>query len=166
MLDALAGPWPWFVSGPLIGLMVPLLLLAAGKPLGISGSFQSLCDLARPRKMGSAGSGFPASSASRLGKEGWKLVFGVGILMGGFAAVHWLSSSPSALFPEGFRTAAGVLQLMLGGFLVGFGSRYAGGCTSGHAIFGLSSFQPASLVAVLGFFAGGLGAAGITLLIG
>jgi uncharacterized membrane protein YedE/YeeE len=96
--------------------------------------------------------------------EAWKAVFAVGVLIGGFVAARLLSTEVPALFPESFHSLAGAAQLLLGGFLVGFGSRYAEGCTSGHAIFGLATLQPGSLVAVLGFFAGGLGAAGLTLL--
>lgn len=156
MLEALLGPWPWYVSGPLIGLTVPLLLLVAGKALGISGGFQAMCDLASPRAR-------KAGAAS--GKETWKVVFGLGILLGGLIAARFLSAAPLDLLPDSFLSVRGVLQLLLGGFLVGFGSRYAEGCTSGHAIFGLSSFQAGSLVAVLGFFAGGLGMAALNLLL-
>jgi hypothetical protein len=65
--------------------------------------------------------------------------------------------APRELFHWGaLGTAEGFVLLVLGGFAVGFGTAYAGGCTSGHAITGLADRQPASLVAVLGFFAGGL----------
>jgi uncharacterized membrane protein YedE/YeeE len=57
---------------------------------------------------------------------------------------------------EALFTLKGFLLLVVGGFLVGFGSRYAGGCTSGHAISGLSNLQLPSLIAVIGFFIGGL----------
>jgi uncharacterized membrane protein YedE/YeeE len=59
----------------------------------------------------------------------------------GFAAMH---------------SVKGILILLIGGLLIGFGSRYAGGCTSGHAISGLSNLQWPSLIAVIGFFTGGL----------
>ncbi|HLP42859.1 MAG TPA: YeeE/YedE thiosulfate transporter family protein [Fibrobacteria bacterium] len=158
MLETIQGPWPWYVSGPLIGLMVPALLLLAGKPLGISSSFQCLASLAKPRRKGT-----PLPDSAR--KEGWKVLFGLGMVLGGFVAARFLSAEALHLFPETFLSPAGALQLLLGGFLVGFGSRYAQGCTSGHAIFGLSTLQIGSLVAVAGFFAGGLSAAGFTLLI-
>ena len=158
MLELIRNPWPWWVSGPLIGLMVPTLLLLAGKPLGISGSFRYLCSLPAAGRKDA-----PAAKAARA--EAWKAVFALGVLIGGFVAVRFLSSEAPTLFPESFHSLAGAAQLLLGGFLVGFGSRYAEGCTSGHAIFGLSTLQPGSLVAVLGFFAGGLGAAGLSLLI-
>jgi uncharacterized membrane protein YedE/YeeE len=63
---------------------------------------------------------------------------------------------PSEVFSAEEITWKGWLMLILGGFLVGFGSRYAGGCTSGHAISGLSNLQLPSLIAVIGFFIGGL----------
>jgi uncharacterized membrane protein YedE/YeeE len=68
----------------------------------------------------------------------------------------------STLIPEevfsfdALFTLRGAIMLILGGFLVGFGARYAGGCTSGHAISGLSDLQLPSLIAVIGFFIGGL----------
>lgn len=158
MLELIRNPWPWWISGPLIGLMVPALLLFAGKPLGISGSFRYLCSLPGSREKRADGA--PNSARG----EAWKAVFALGVLFGGFVAARFLSTDFPALFPESFHSFAGAAQLLAGGFLVGFGSRYAKGCTSGHAIFGLATLQPGSLVAVLGFFAGGLGAAGITLL--
>lgn len=64
---------------------------------------------------------------------------------------------PQDLFSfESLFSLKGLIMFVVGGFLVGFGTRYAGGCTSGHAISGLSDLQPASLVAVIGFFIGGL----------
>lgn len=156
MREALLGPWPWYVSGPLIGLFVPALLLLAGKPLGISGSFRYLCDLALP--------GRRARDPETARKEGWKVLFALGVAGGGLVAARFLSAEPLRVLPESLQSVAGGLQLLAGGFLVGFGSRYAEGCTSGHAIFGLSTLQAGSLAAVAGFFAGGLAAAGITLL--
>jgi uncharacterized membrane protein YedE/YeeE len=64
---------------------------------------------------------------------------------------------PDAIFgAEAMSSAKGLLLLLLGGFLIGFGTPYAGGCTSGHAITGLSNLQIPSLIAVIGFFLGGL----------
>ncbi len=158
MLEAILSPWPWYISGPLIGLTVPLLLLLSGKSMGISSSFQYLCSAAVSRtRVGKSLT--PVSS-----KDKWKFFFGLGMVLGGFIAAHLLSNEPMHLFPENHHSVSGAAKLLLGGFLVGFGSRYAEGCTSGHAIFGLSSLQLASLVAVFGFFAGGLTAAGIALL--
>lgn len=113
----------------------------------------------------------------------WNLVVVLGAIVGGFIAHNLLSNPtdislseqtindlntlgfsnagktllPSELFSwESVFTIKGMLILIIGGFLVGFGTRYAGGCTSGHAITGLSSLQLPSLIAVIGFFIGGL----------
>lgn len=160
MLEALLRPWPWYVSGPLIGLAVPALLLLSGKALGISGSFQNFCALlfSRDRKA-------LVRKPSYL-EESWKMVFVLGLVLGGFVASRFLSLERTAFLPESYHSLSGAVKLLAGGFLVGFGSRYAEGCTSGHAITGLSSLQWASLLAVIGFFTGGLAAAGITLLLG
>jgi hypothetical protein len=104
-------------------------------------------------------------------------------MIGGFVAVHFLSDAsnvdlnpktieqlatmgiespngkllPETLFGiEIFQSSKMILILVFGGILIGFGSRYAGGCTSGHAISGLSNLQLPSLKAVIGFFIGGL----------
>lgn len=154
--DALLQPWPWYVVGPLIGLTVPLLFLVGGKGLGISGSFRHACSIALPRTR------IPFLRDNDWRKEIWNLLFVLGIVLGGFLGTRVLSSGPVDLLPEGYASPTGALKLLLGGFLVGFGARYAGGCTSGHAITGLSTLQKASLVSAFAFFAGGLSAAGIT----
>ena len=156
MFDAILQPWPWFIAGPLIGLAVPILLLTSGKALGISSSFQHLCDLL------SVKTSMSALRSPSWWKDAWKLVFAAGMILGGFLASHFLSADRIAFLPADYHSLSGAMKLAAGGFLVGFGSRYAEGCTSGHAITGLSSLQPASLLAVLGFFGGGLAAAGIT----
>lgn len=160
MMEAVFQPWPWYVSGPLIGLSVPLLLLLSGKALGISSSFQNLCGLAftRDRKA--------LAKDPAYKKEAWKVLFAAGLVLGGFLAARFLSSGHTDFLPSGYHSVSGAFKLLAGGLLVGFGSRYAEGCTSGHAITGLASLQLASLVAVIGFFSGGLAAAGITFLIG
>ncbi|MDQ3001675.1 MAG: YeeE/YedE family protein [Fibrobacterota bacterium] len=160
MFEAVLNPWPWYVSGPLIGLTVPMLLLLTGKAMGISSSFQDFCTtlFARDRKV--------LTRQSSYFKEHWKMVFALGLVLGGFVASHFLSLEQTAFLPESYHSLSGAAILGAGGFLVGFGSRYAEGCTSGHAITGLASLQWASLLAVIGFFAGGLAAAGITMLLG
>ena len=160
MKDFLLVPWPWWVSGPLIGLAVPLMLLLGGKNLGISSSFRHLCAAILPK-----------TSLSYLKsydwrKESWNLLFVGGLVLGGFVATRLLSSNPAPLLPPEIHNAAGALQLLGGGILIGFGTRYAAGCTSGHSIMGLSNLQKASLIATLSFFAGGLTAALIHKLLG
>lgn len=176
MLNLIQQPWPWYVSGPLIGLMVPLLLLIGGKPFGVSANLRHLCAATLP-------GGIPLFRYDWKREGGWNLLFALGILVGGFlAARFFLPDGYSVAISEatardlralGLRDLSGLvpreligwqalltwrgwLTLVGGGFLVGFGSRWAGGCTSGHAISGLATFQLPSLLAVLGFFAGGL----------
>lgn len=175
-MDVIHEPWPWYIAGPLIGLMVPLLMLIGGKPFGISANLRHLCAATVP-------SGIPFFQYDWRREGGWNLLFALGILLGGFIAASFLLPSGysvaisdatqrdlralgihdlSGLVPpeligwEALATRRGWLTLVGGGLLVGFGSRWAGGCTSGHAISGLATFQLASLIAVLGFFVGGL----------
>lgn len=169
----LSDPWPWWVAGPLIGLVVPALLLAGNKAFGISSSLRHICAACLP-------AGIPFFQYDWK-KEGWNLLFAAGIILGGWIAVHFLSGNgPVALNPatvralrrEGVGDFSGLLPgdifswgrlvswrgfvfVVLGGFLVGFGTRYAGGCTSGHSIMGISTLQWPSLVATVCFMAGG-----------
>ncbi|MEL6612944.1 MAG: YeeE/YedE family protein [Bacteroidota bacterium] len=170
MLDALSQPWPWYVAGPLIGLMAPLLLLVGGHAFGVSANLRHLCAATLPTRL-------PFLRYDWRGAGLWNLTFALGIVLGGaFAATVLTNPDPvnlaaatvadlrslgiedlSGLVPaelvswQALGTVPGLLIIVGGGFLVGFGARYAGGCTSGHAI-----LQVPSLVAVLGFFAGGL----------
>lgn len=173
-MDILYQPWPWYVSGPIIGLMVPLLLYIGNKPFGISSNFRHICAACDP-----VGVAF-FKYDWRTGLWGFFLIAGVAI--GGFLGGYiFLNPEPIAISAQttldlqtlgitdfsGFvpsdvfnwevlGSTTGLIVLVIGGFLVGFGSRYANGCTSGHAITGLSNLQVASLVAVIGFFIGGL----------
>jgi uncharacterized membrane protein YedE/YeeE len=174
MLEIFSGPWPWYVAGPLIGLFVPTLLLLGNKPFGISSNLRHLCAAIAP-------AGLEFFRYDWKGNGLWNLAFLAGILVGGFVAARWLGIAPVAITPEtkamlvdlGVRDYAGLVPrdvfswshlltlrgavlILGGGFLVGFGTAYAGGCTSGHGIAGLATFERASLVAVVGFFAGGL----------
>lgn len=159
-MDFLLSPWPWWISGPLIGLSVGLILVLGGKPLGVSSSFRHLCAALLPN------SKLPYLTNAHWKANSWKLLFVLGIAIGSFIAVRFLSNAPVEFLPAHYHTWKGALALLGGGFLVGFGTRWARGCTSGHAIMGLSSLQLPSLYATLSFFAGGLTAAGIGLLIG
>jgi uncharacterized membrane protein YedE/YeeE len=173
MLEWLQKPWPWYVAGPIIGLMVPVLLLIGNKNLGVSSSLRHICAACLPAKI--------PFFQYNWKKEAWNLFFVTGILIGGYiAATLFTSSAPveineklltelqqygithhQSLVPEdifnwaSLFTIRGFLLMVLGGFLVGFGTRYAGGCTSGHAIMGLSNLQWPSLVATCCFMAGG-----------
>lgn len=168
-------PWPWYVAGPLIGLFVPALLLIGNRMFGVSANLRHACAAALPSR-----AAFFQYDWRRVG--GWNLAFALGILIGGvlvgltIPAGAEVALSPAAresigalgvrdfggmvpreLFSwSSLLTLRGFVMLVGGGFLVGFGTAYAGGCTSGHAIAGLADFQLPSLVAVLGFFGGGL----------
>ena len=173
ILDWLKQPWPWYVSGPLIGLMVPGLLLVGNKSFGISSSLRHICAACIPAKI-------PFFQYDWK-KEMWNLFFVAGILLGGVIVTAFLQNPepvkmnanlvnelqqygindykglvPSELFNwNSLLTLRGIIMIVAGGFLVGFGTRYAGGCTSGHAIMGLSNLQFPSLVATISFMAGG-----------
>lgn len=143
-------PWPWWGSGILIGLTVPLLYILAGKAFGISTSFQQAGAMCAPH-----------SKLDYLGKHDrkanfWTIVFVSGIAIGAFIATHFLSSEPSPLLPRSFDSFRGGVTLLVGGFLIGFGARYAGGCTSGHSITGISNLNWPSLLATIFFFVGGI----------
>lgn len=176
MLEFISQPWPWYVAGPLIGLMVPALLIIGGKVFGISANLRHMCAATIPGKIA-----FFHYDWKKSGM--WNLVFIFGVLIGGAIATFGLASpNPeigiseatradlrvlgvtdfTGLVPSefiswsGLATLPGFIMVVVGGFLVGFGARYAGGCTSGHAISGLADLQLPSLVAVIGFFVGGL----------
>ena len=153
-------PWPWWISGPLIGSTAGLLLFLGSRNLGVSSSFRHLCALAFPK------SKLPYLSQDNVKEQSWNLLFVAGIALGSFLAVHFLSSKPVEFLPAYYHSISGALKLIGGGFLIGLGTRWARGCTSGHAIMGLSNLQLPSLYAVLSFFAGGLCAAGIAKLLG
>lgn len=176
MIEAVSQPWPWYVAGPLIGLLVPLLLIIGGKAFGVSANLRHICAATFPRNIE-----FLKYDWKKAGM--WNLVFILGTLIGGFVAVQMVPVAGveigiseatrtdlaalgitdfTGLVPQqviswgGLATLPGLVMVVLGGFLVGFGARYAGGCTSGHAISGLADLQFPSLVAVVGFFLGGL----------
>ena len=143
-------PWPWWISGILIGLTVPLLYLLSGKAFGISTSLQQAGAMCTPN-----------SKLEYLRKHDrqanfWTILFVIGIAAGAFVANNFLSAAPQELLPASFYEPAGAVKLLLGGFLIGFGTRYAGGCTSGHSITGISNLNWPSLVATIFFFVGGL----------
>ena len=173
MIEFLKQPWPWYIAGPIIGLTVPILLIAGNKHFGVSANFRHMCAAC-----------FPANIkffTYNWKKEVWNLFFVAGILIGGFIAGHYISGTdglqvnpklvneiksyginntqlllPLEIFswPSLF-SLRGFILLVGGGFLIGFGTRYAGGCTSGHAIMGLSHLQLPSLIATISFMIGG-----------
>jgi hypothetical protein len=169
-----SAPWPWYVAGPAIGLFVPALLILGNKVFGVSSSLRHLCSAVLPGRLE-----YFRYDWKRTGL--WNLVFVGGILLGGFLSAHWgaprdvaISEQtrlalarlgihdfsglvPRELFSwSALLTLKGFVSVIMGGFLVGFGTAYAGGCTSGHSISGISELQLPSLIATVGFFAGGL----------
>ena len=168
-------PWPWYIAGPMIALIM-FLLIMVDKSFGMSSNLRTMCTI--------CGAGNKADFFKFDWKsQKWNLVVVLGAVIGGFIGSYFLSTNTAvAIHPEtilelkslGFESAGtaylptelfdtkallsikNVLLLSIGGVLVGFGARYAGGCTSGHAISGLSNLQIPSLIAVIGFFIGGL----------
>jgi len=149
MAEFLLQPWPWWFSGVLIGLTVPLLFLLAGRAFGISTSLQEIGAVCAPGKLE-----YLRGHRWRAGI--WTVVLAVGIALGGAIGARLLSAEPVEFLPEAFGSPGGAARLLIGGLLVGFGTRYAGGCTSGHSITGISNLNGPSLVATICFFAGGL----------
>jgi len=173
MLDVISRPWPWYVAGPLIGLTVPVLLIIGNRNFGISSSLRHLCAACAP-------AGLPFFTYDWKA-ERWNLFFVAGVMLGAALATWGLpnpepfvvaAETRAALEALGVRDFSGVMPrdvfgleqvlslkglafMGIGGFLVGFGTRWAGGCTSGHTIMGLSSLQWPSLVASIAFMAGG-----------
>ncbi|MFH6769764.1 YeeE/YedE thiosulfate transporter family protein [Gaetbulibacter aquiaggeris] len=174
-MEYILNPWPWYISGPLIALVMAMLLYF-GKTFAMSSNLATMCSMAGAGK-------FIDFFRSDWKEKKWNLIVILGALIGGFISKNYLSVEtntnlnlktinelnnlgfnnsgksivPDELFGfEAITSAHGLLILIIGGILIGFGTRYAGGCTSGHAITGLSSLQKPSLIAVVGFFIGGL----------
>ena len=175
IIEFISQPWPWYVAGPLI-TVVMISLLLYGKKFGVSSNLETICTIAGAGKI---------SDYFKVDwkKDAWNLVFILGAVIGGYVAQNYLmtdtgvgisevtkqqliqmgiSNPGSSFLPEqylswqGLYSTPGLIMIVFGGLFVGFGTRYAGGCTSGHAITGLSSLQLPSLIAVIGFFIGGL----------
>lgn len=168
-------PWPWYIAGPMIAFIM-FLLLMVGKRFGMSSNLRTICTMCgADKKVDFFKFDWKA--------QRWGLVVIVGAAIGGYIGSHFLSNDlavainpatienlntlgfesagkaylPTELFDNiVFSDLKGLIILIVGGIFVGFGARYAGGCTSGHAISGLSNLQLPSLIAVIGFFAGGL----------
>lgn len=149
-MEFILQPWPWWFSGILIGLTVPLLYFLTGQGFGISTSFQQINAMCSPN------SKLPYLRDFNKRNGMWTLMFAVGIAAGGFIANHLLSAKAVEFLPDSFLSVGGAVRLLVGGILIGFGTRYAGGCTSGHAITGISNLNWPSLVATIFFFVGGL----------
>lgn len=173
MLNLLSNPWHWSIAGVLIGLTVPILLLIGNKTFGLSSNFRHICAMCFPANI-------PFFKYDWK-KEIWNGFFVGGIIIGAAIATFLLKNpNPIVVNPElvqdlsqygiqpagslmpteifslsSLLTLRGFIFIVIGGFLVGFGTRYAGGCTSGHAIMGLSNLQLPSLIATICFMVGG-----------
>lgn len=173
MIEIIKQPWPWYIAGPLIGLTVPTLLILGNKSFGISSSLRHICAACLPANI--------PFFKYNWKKEIWNLLFVAGIFLGGIIGMAFLANPndirvnpqlanelanygvynynnliPSDLISwQSLFTLRGLIIMVVGGFLVGFGTRYAGGCTSGHSIMGLSNLQWPSLIATLCFMASG-----------
>jgi uncharacterized protein len=175
MWELISKPWPWYVGGPLIALVM-LALLMFGRSFGFSANLRTVCAACGA---GKASKFFDFDWKS----QSWNLLFALGAIIGGFISKEFLSAGdsvhvsqatveslkelgvsvegqgflPSSIFSfSALLTWQGFILMIGGGLAIGFGSRWAGGCTSGHAISGLSDLQLPSLIAVIGFFIGGL----------
>lgn len=148
-METINGLWEWYVAGPLLGVFVPLLLWFGNKQFGLSTSLESICHAALP-------GGKKILKNFVVADNIWRVYFVAGIIIGGFIAGNYLTEIPLAFLPDSYFSVNGMITLLIGGLLVGFGTRYANGCTSGHAIFGLSILSGTSLVATISFFIGGL----------
>jgi uncharacterized membrane protein YedE/YeeE len=174
MLEFIKEPWPWYVAGPLLGVTVPILLLLGKKSFGVSSTFRHICAACVPANI-------PFFQYDWR-KEVWNFFFVGGVALGSFLAVQFLSGGvplkvaeptaaylaskgitdnsgllPSEIFSwSNLFTWRGFIFFIAGGFLIGFGTRWAGGCTSGHSIMGLSNLQWPSLVATCCFMIGGI----------
>ena len=173
--DFLYGPWPWYITGPAIGFIY-FALYFVGKRFGVSGTIKAGCSM--------LGAGKKVEYFNfDWKKESWNMLFAVGMIVGGYlggvvfaneapmnlaeSTISTLESlglnsyltglTPTEIFRwESLFSIRGFVFIVIGGFFIGFGSRYAAGCTSGHAITGLANLELPSLVAVVGFFIGGL----------
>lgn len=181
MLEIIKQPWPWYFAGPLIGLTVPALLILGNKSFGISSSLRHICAACIPANIDFFKYDWK--------KELWNLFFVLGIFVGGMIAANFLMNPENIIINPNLKTELatygitdlsklvpmqlmnfanlltwkGFIIMVGGGFLVGFGTRYAGGCTSGHAIMGLSNLQWPSLVATICFMLGGFFMANVIL---
>ncbi len=149
-------PLAWYFAGPLIGLMVPILLILREKQLGISSSYRFVGATLLPK--------LKYFNYSK-NQDRWQIHFALGLVLSGFAAFQLFGAfdevviQPILDYEKAAVTIYDVkngLQFFLGGILVGFGARYANGCTAGHCIMGVSQFATSSIIATISFFVGGL----------
>lgn len=175
--DLVTRPWPWWIAGPLLGLTVPFVYWYGGRKWGVSSNLKHLCAAMLPTR------GIEYFRYDWWKEGAWHLSMAAGMVVGGFVGGHVIANPvpyvdismatvtdlhelglenlfglvpPELVSWDALLSLSGLAVVGGGGFLVGFGARYANGCTSGHAVSGLANVQRSSLVAVIGFFVGGL----------
>jgi hypothetical protein len=142
------------VSGAVISATTLCLLLVANRRLGISTGLEDLCSLVLRQP-------YFGRSAIRSGRE-WRFPFLAGLVLGGFLSATfsggWTPIWSLGMFDSviGLGPVGKLVWMFVGGLFIGFGTRLANGCTSGHGIFGLSNLELPSLAATLSFMAGGI----------
>lgn len=173
LIKLVYAPWPWYIVGPLMGSTIPLLLFGGNKMLGVSSSLRHLCAII-PNQI--------PYFRYDLWKGTWNVIFAIGVAFGAAPTYHYLYRNRTVAISEATKndllalglndlsglmpmeifaldnlfSFRGLLFTLVGGFLVGFGVRYAGGCTSGHGFMGLSQLSLSSAIAILAFFVGGI----------
>ncbi len=174
IVEILQKPWHWSLAGVMIALIL-FLLTYLGRSFGVSASFKTICNAFG---LGKKYEYFDFD----IKNDFWQIAFLLGVLLGGLISVTILyNPEPAKIsqatidhlatdfgwnYPQGdgylpvdvfniYNWKAIVIALV-GGAFVGFGARYGNGCTSGHAITGLSHMRLPSLITVIGFFIGGL----------
>jgi uncharacterized protein len=145
-------PLVWYIAGPLIGLFVPLFLWLTGREFGISSSYRHLCAALLPK---AAVPRIPYLNYNWAKEGGWQLTLVLGLIAGGAISTYWLGGAGVPLQIPGASDWPGWLILFSGGVLVGFGTRWADGCTSGHTINGIAHLNISSIIASCCFVLGG-----------
>ena len=147
---------PWYISGPLIGLTVPLLLIVNEKQFGTSSSFRFI------------GSKLFKKTKYFIYKneiDAWQFHFAIGLVISSIIIPTLIDieniskieeNSTYGLINKKIYDFSNIFIFFIGGMFIGYGSRYANGCTAGHCIMGISQFSLSSLISTVSFFIGGL----------
>lgn len=144
----------WAAAGAGIAAVTLTLLFVLNRRLGISTGFEDVCSLVLKA---------PYFRRERLlSARGWRLPFLAGLVLGGVISAvlggGWSPSWELGMLDQrlGLGHAGKLIWMFVGGLFIGFGTRLAGGCTSGHGIFGLSNLEWPSLVSTISFMGGGV----------
>lgn len=140
--------WSWWAAGLGLGLTAVGLAWFTGKRLGVTGGFEDACSIVTK------------DSAFNASPSNWKLLFILGLPLGaclanlGHWSWTWLYGQLDGITFGSFIYK--VLWLLISGFMIGFGARWAGGCTSGNTIMGVSLGSKMSILATVAFLAAGI----------